>query len=145
MATHSSILAWEIPWTEEPGRLQCMESQKSQTHFETKQQHIWLCCSWYNDLFGSLLLKPTNSRAENSDLIFYQLYGGAIYISQMASFTVFCVMNFDKCIHTKPPPQWMLYKAFFCRSQNFPVALLQSVLLPLWRAHFRWSLIIFLS
>ena len=22
MATHSSILAWEIPWTEEPGRLQ---------------------------------------------------------------------------------------------------------------------------
>ena len=24
MATHSSILAWEIPWTEEPGRLQSM-------------------------------------------------------------------------------------------------------------------------
>ena len=24
MATHSSILAWGIPWTEEPGRLQCM-------------------------------------------------------------------------------------------------------------------------
>ena len=23
MATHSSILAWEIPWTEEPSRLQC--------------------------------------------------------------------------------------------------------------------------
>ena len=23
MATHSSILAWEIPWTEEPGGLQC--------------------------------------------------------------------------------------------------------------------------
>ena len=28
MATHSSILAWEIPWTEEPGGLQSMESQK---------------------------------------------------------------------------------------------------------------------
>ena len=25
MATHSSILAWRIPWTEEPGRLQSME------------------------------------------------------------------------------------------------------------------------
>ena len=25
MATHSSILAWEIPWTEEPGGLQSME------------------------------------------------------------------------------------------------------------------------
>ena len=31
MAAHSSILAWEIPQTEEPGRLQSMGSQKSQT------------------------------------------------------------------------------------------------------------------
>ena len=30
MATHSSILAWEIPWTEEPCGLQSMESKKSQ-------------------------------------------------------------------------------------------------------------------
>ena len=28
MATHSSTLAWRIPWTEEPGRLQFMESQR---------------------------------------------------------------------------------------------------------------------
>ena len=28
MATHSSILAWEISWSEEPGRLQSMGSQK---------------------------------------------------------------------------------------------------------------------
>ena len=28
MTTHSSILGWEIPWTEEPGRLQSMESQR---------------------------------------------------------------------------------------------------------------------
>ena len=27
MATHSSILAWKIPWTEEPGALQSMGSQ----------------------------------------------------------------------------------------------------------------------
>ena len=31
MATQSSILAWEIPWTEETGGLQSMGSQKSQT------------------------------------------------------------------------------------------------------------------
>ena len=31
MATHSSILAWKIPWTEEPGGVQSMRSQKSQT------------------------------------------------------------------------------------------------------------------
>ena len=29
MATHSSLLAWEIPWTEEPGGLQSMGSQES--------------------------------------------------------------------------------------------------------------------
>ena len=28
MATHSSILAWRIPWTEEPGRLQTMGSKR---------------------------------------------------------------------------------------------------------------------
>ena len=31
MATHSCILAWRIPWTEEPGRLQSMELQESDT------------------------------------------------------------------------------------------------------------------
>ena len=29
VATNSSILAWEIPWTEEPGRLQSMGSQRT--------------------------------------------------------------------------------------------------------------------
>ena len=28
MTAHSSILAWRIPWTEEPGRLQSMESER---------------------------------------------------------------------------------------------------------------------
>ena len=28
MATHCSILAWSIPWTEEPGKLQSMGSQR---------------------------------------------------------------------------------------------------------------------
>ena len=31
MATHSSILVWRIPWTEEPGRLQSMGSKESDT------------------------------------------------------------------------------------------------------------------
>ena len=32
MATHPSILAWRIPWTEEPGRLQSMESMERVGH-----------------------------------------------------------------------------------------------------------------
>ena len=31
MATHSSTLAWKIPWREEPGRLQSMGSQRVRT------------------------------------------------------------------------------------------------------------------
>ena len=31
MATHSNVLAWRIPWTEEPGGLQSMGSQESDT------------------------------------------------------------------------------------------------------------------
>ena len=38
MTTHSSILAWRIPWTEEPGRLQFMGSQKVGHDRET---NIW--------------------------------------------------------------------------------------------------------
>ena len=38
MATHSSILAWEIPWTEEPGGLQSVGSQRVRHDLEAKQQ-----------------------------------------------------------------------------------------------------------
>ena len=40
MKTHSSILAWEIPWTEDPGGLQFMESQ-SQTRLSI-HAHIYM-------------------------------------------------------------------------------------------------------
>ena len=38
MATQSSILAWEIPWTDEPGRPQSTESQRVGHDLATKQQ-----------------------------------------------------------------------------------------------------------
>ena len=40
MATHSSTLAWKIPWTEEPGRLQSMELQRVGHNLATKQQNL---------------------------------------------------------------------------------------------------------
>ena len=40
MATHSSILAWEILWTQEPGRLQSVGLQKIRHDLATKQQLI---------------------------------------------------------------------------------------------------------
>ena len=49
MATHSSILAWEIPWTEGPGGLQSMGSQRVGDDWATNSftfivMYILLCC-----------------------------------------------------------------------------------------------------
>ena len=38
MATHSSILAWKIPWTAEPGGLQSMRLQRVGHNLATKQE-----------------------------------------------------------------------------------------------------------
>ena len=46
MATHSCILAWRIPWTEEPGRLQSMGSQRTGQDLEEKQAGIKI--AWRN-------------------------------------------------------------------------------------------------
>ena len=49
MATHSSIFAWKIPWTEEPGGLQSLGSQRvkhnthTHTHTHTHTQHFESC------------------------------------------------------------------------------------------------------
>ena len=47
MATHSSTLAWKIPWTEEPGRLQSMGSQRVGHDWVTSLQgiNVWMNCS----------------------------------------------------------------------------------------------------
>ena len=39
-ATHASILAWRIPWTEEPGGLQSMGSQKSWTQLRVNNNGL---------------------------------------------------------------------------------------------------------
>ena len=39
MATHSSILDWEIPWTEEPGRWESIGSQESDTTYRLNNSH----------------------------------------------------------------------------------------------------------
>ena len=51
MATHSSILAWEIPWTEEPGRLQTVGSQELDTakqlnHHYHHTHFCWVQAKW---------------------------------------------------------------------------------------------------
>ena len=55
MATHTSVLAWKIPWTEEPSRLQSMGSQSRtqlSTHTHTHTQYV----VHYNSIFPFCLL-----------------------------------------------------------------------------------------
>ena len=51
MATHSRILAWEIPWTEEPGRLQFIGLQKAGGYtvpdIKTYYKHKIIKIMWY--------------------------------------------------------------------------------------------------
>ena len=45
MAPHSNILAWKIPWTEEPGRLQSMGSQRMVHNLVTEQHSLSISVS----------------------------------------------------------------------------------------------------
>ena len=57
MATHSSILAWRIPWTEEPGRLQPMGSKRVGYDW-APCKNAWLSpFQTFQDLFSSLLVQ----------------------------------------------------------------------------------------
>ena len=49
MATHSSVLPWRIPWTEEPGGLQFVGSQRVGEDL-SKQRDVWQLVSFQTDL-----------------------------------------------------------------------------------------------
>ena len=56
MATHSSILAWKIPWTEEPGGLQSLGSQRV-GHYRVSSLSFTL---WLKDLAMGSMHKGSN-------------------------------------------------------------------------------------
>ena len=85
MATHSSILAWEIPWAEEPGGLQSMGPQKSQTWLsdQTPPPPILHRVSM-RDLLGKILIK--------------------LYTYLLKSGTIHQIQNGNKCNYILSPP-----------------------------------------
>ena len=68
MATHSSILAWKIPWTEEPGGLQFMGLQKSFTftsmYLKVAVHVFFFPTSQLEDLISPLAMEPVPTAAE---------------------------------------------------------------------------------
>ena len=79
MATHSSILAWRIPGTEEPGRLQTTGSQWVGHHLVTKQQtttceESWCCEPQINWDFKRVILTiEWRSASSNNSPLFWLL------------------------------------------------------------------------
>ena len=67
MVTHSSILAWEIPWTEEPGGLQsmgCKESDMTETTTTTVIKYYSLPSVSTGDWFQDLPQIPKSTDAQ---------------------------------------------------------------------------------
>ena len=60
MATHSRILAWRIPWTEEPGGLQSMGSQRVRHNLMTNT-HTRLGVTWKRKCQPTLIFLPGKS------------------------------------------------------------------------------------
>ena len=54
MATHSSILAWRIPWTEEPGGLQSMGLQESDRTEWLNHSNMIEIVRWFTKMTGSI-------------------------------------------------------------------------------------------
>ena len=89
MATHSSILAWKIPWTEEPGRLQSTELQKTLTwkteymamplyglsHIKASKSQAVLCSGkWVNSNQGTKVIFSLWPRTSFTLSVFRLLY-----------------------------------------------------------------------
>ena len=67
MATHSSILAWRIPWTEEPGKGNCKVIQKGNDRLRDRKEKI---TSFMDTSYGILLIKTAKSVSHKRALIY---------------------------------------------------------------------------
>ena len=81
MATHSSIIAWRIPWTEEPGRLQSMGSQRVRHDWVTfylrfSYNSLFCLCIYFFLLFSDFKHIVWNCH----------LFPSGIYVSQVHEF-----------------------------------------------------------
>ena len=101
MATHSSILAWGVPWTEEPGGLQSMELQRVRHNLVKKQQFITLTTSnfWlYSEVLREDILHLLAICSPSFSLATFILLAKSLACSA-ASF-LFCLMCcFFRAIH----------------------------------------------
>ena len=120
METHPSILAWEIPWTEESGRLQSMGSQKSQTglrDYTTATTPGWGSSLWvFNNAFPWVLGEPLNQGFHFSVLKKFLNSFSHIFFPFTFSLSFFH-WNSSWSNHLDFFLTWIVYSFYFCFSQ----------------------------
>ena len=118
VATHSSILAWRIPWTEEPGRLQSRGSQRAGHHWSdwapAAQSYAQMCvnmciCAHYSEhAQNNSDFKFQNFMTQNTNSINPKLQFSGISILQHIVIRWCCnstllVTMMTCCLHLPPP------------------------------------------
>jgi len=74
MATHSSILAWEIPWAEEPGGLQSLESQRVRHNLATQQEKQQIVTKKKNHIEFPLSMLLTHTFAQYFQILMFHVH-----------------------------------------------------------------------
>ena len=106
MAAHFNVIAWRSPWTEEPGRLQSMASQRAGHDWVTNT--LWEVY-WFFSVVGSISLEPSKSFL-SLPLSFPASFSESLSLSfsELLPFSLpLCaVLNFTHYVWGKSPFHW---------------------------------------
>ena len=107
MVTHSSTLAWKIPWTEEPGRLQSIGTTTEQLHF-----HFSLLC--FGEGNGNPLQCSCLENPRGGGAWWAAVYGVAQswtwlkWLRSSSQNILYSKINFEFCLNFLKKEQWPL-------------------------------------
>ena len=132
MATHSSTLAWKIPWTEEPSRLQSMGSQ-SQTRLSnfislhgkmSCVKHVYL--NFHETTFCSLIKLLSTVKKKSVNIFIYTFFPSYPACSSLRFYPFFYLFIYFKMISFMVSfrlgflPSVLRMAVFFAASVDFP-------------------------
>ena len=109
MATHSSILTWEIPWTEELSRLQTLRLQKNQTWLS--DQTATMCFIQMLLVFAKCLFSFLGLHPRYISFSCHLSLGSSDLTLSLTFLTVFCLFywNIQYCVSFRYRAKWFNY------------------------------------
>ena len=134
MATYSSILAWEIPWTEEPGRFQSMGSQKSQAGLSD-----WACTHTSSKVYvldpvaDSSTFMPAQTISLSHPQGFHSQCQQWVYLGHATKFLLMRNQSFQikESVLIQKSPRYLLHIWTFGRVKT-TLEITATSLLPVW-------------